>query len=452
MPQPHVPAFFVAGDSVAQQRPAENETLSGWPQHLPSFCTRRLDVFNFAHDARNAGNFLRDKAIHVLNLIRPGDLFLVAFGSTDQHVSRGDLYTSPEDYQDFLRRYVSLARERGAVPVIVTPVCQAEFAADGSVADTSDGYPLYARAVAEQTGAPLLDLHRITESLWRRLGPEATRAYFRWYDAGESEETPRGRVDTTNLNREGARRIAWLLAQETARLGLVPEAALSDPPEPLDLGERPRPAEPAPDAPLPDEAASNGIASRSVRNGSFITADANFAGTAARGITRVVFVEDAAVIGSTGVGPGGHWMWRRPVHWAGGQHRIGLYGLTEAEPTGRTALSFTVVDEVAAPRVTAPRPGRLTGPLPLLRGTATGARKVVVLVNGRWIGEAPVLADGAWQFQHPDPWPPGEHTLTFLALFNEVRSPATTHRLHVAELDALDSPLGPRPPSLADAR
>lgn len=221
-----VPALFVAGDSVTQQRAKDSDPLSGWPQHLPRFVVPEPPLFNFAQEGHNSSTFLRHRAATLVNLMRPGDLCLIALGNTDQQLGRDNWYVPPRVYRDNLRRFAAAVAERGGVPVVVTQLCPADFTEDGTVADTSGGYSEHARAAAVESGVPLLDLHRLTTQLWQELGPEETRRHFRWYDAGGHPDFPAGRIDALHLNRAGAWRVAQRVAAELVRLEVLSEHAL----------------------------------------------------------------------------------------------------------------------------------------------------------------------------------------------------------------------------------
>src|SRR5690606_39169648 len=51
-----------------------------------------------------------------------GDIVIIQFGHNDASVNKGERYTSLPGYREFLRLYVSQSLEKGAIPVLVTPV------------------------------------------------------------------------------------------------------------------------------------------------------------------------------------------------------------------------------------------------------------------------------------------------------------------------------------------
>ncbi|WP_425836954.1 GDSL-type esterase/lipase family protein [Streptomyces fractus] len=429
-----VPALFVAGDSVTQQRAKDSEPLSGWPQHLPRFVAPEPPLFNYAQEGHNSSTFLRQRAATLVNLMRPGDLCLIAFGHTDQQLGRDDWYVPPREYRDNLRRFATVVTERGGVPVVVTPLCPADFTEDGTVADSARGYSEHARAAAVESGAPLLDLHRLTTQLWQELGPEETRRHFRWYDAGVHPVLPAGKIDSLHLNRAGAWRVAQRVAAELVRLEVLSEDALrAVPPDAPELPAHPRRTADA----FPLHADLTGTAPGRIKvrgpcAGRHIVPAQKFAGVADRALTRIGFYLDGSRVGATRIGPKGQWIWRRTTYWPPGEHVLTLVGQgADGALTAPVDHPVHVVDALEAPRVTMPRPGRLSGGHPFIRGRAPHASAVVLFDGERRIGRTPVHADGSWSFLGEEPWHAGEHHLNVVAVFGPLVSPATAHTVSV---------------------
>ncbi|MFJ9086246.1 GDSL-type esterase/lipase family protein [Streptomyces sp. NPDC102384] len=443
-----VPALFVAGDSVTQQRAKDSDPLSGWPQHLPRFVVPEPPLFNFAQEGHNSSTFLRHRAATLVNLMRSGDLCLIALGNTDQQLGRDNWYVPPRVYRDNLRRFAAAVAERGGVPVVVTQLCPADFTEDGTVADTAGGYSEHARAAAVESGVPLLDLHRLTTQLWQELGPEETRRHFRWYDAGGHPDFPAGRIDALHLNRAGAWRVAQRVAAELVRLEVLSEHALrAVSPEAPELPDHPgRTAETFPLHSDRTGTAPGRIKIRGPRAGRRIAPAQKFTGVADRTLTRIGFYLDGSRIGATLIGPKGEWTWRRTTHWPPGEHVLTLVGqLADGVLTAPVDHPVHVVDALEAPRVTMPRPGRLSGGHPCIRGRAPHASAVVLFDGERRIGRAPVRADGSWSFLGEEPWHAGEHHLSVVAVFGPLVSPAAAHTVSVHDLGRSQPSPWPQP-------
>jgi pectinesterase len=208
--------IFVAGDSTASTYPQDRWPRAGWGQALEVFTTRRVQVDNRAWSGASSKSHT-DKGVldAIAARIEPGDWLLISFGHNDQKVedpARGtDPYTS---YQRYLRGYIDVARQHGANPVLVTSVERRRFR-DGRPVETLGKYPEAMRALADEEGVPLIDLHAASLDLWTRLGEEATKNYFLWLDPGH-DNYPDGIEDNTHFQAKGAIGVARLVAKAAA--------------------------------------------------------------------------------------------------------------------------------------------------------------------------------------------------------------------------------------------
>jgi len=204
--------IYVVGDSTAASYAVGEIPRAGWGQALPLFLHPETVVANEAVSASSSKSFAdAGRLDRILAVIRPDDVLLISFGHGDasQDPTR---HTDPwTTYQEQLCRYVTGARAVRALPVLVTPVERRRFTADG-VAYLSHGeYPDAMRALAAVTCTPLIDLTALSFTLWSRLGPEATKDYFLWLDAGGSPRFPSGISDDTHLQAHGAIEVARLV-------------------------------------------------------------------------------------------------------------------------------------------------------------------------------------------------------------------------------------------------
>ena len=245
--RPRRRTVYVAGDSTAATWATADMPKAGWGQALPVFLRPEIDVVNEALSGASSKSFVDlGRLDRILAAIRPGDLLLVSFGHNDEKSEDPARYTEPwSTFQDYLRRYLDGARAAEAQPVLVTPVERRRFTADG-VAYLSHGeYPDAMRALAADTRTPLIDLTALSFALWGSLGPEATKDYFLWLDAGESPNYPDGVADNTHFSAHGAIEVARLVVSAGRMLPGRDGRALHDPTIPDDVLTWPptRPAE-----------------------------------------------------------------------------------------------------------------------------------------------------------------------------------------------------------------
>jgi len=229
--------IYVAGDSTAATYAVADVPRAGWGQALPVFLRPEIRVVNEALSGASSKSFADlGRLDRILAAIRPGDLLLVSFGHNDEKVADPARYTEPwTTFQEYLRRYLDGARAGGALPVLVTPVERRRFTADGTPYLSHGEYPDAMRALAADTGTPLIDLTALSFALWGELGVEKSKGHFLWLDAGTSPNYPDGVADNTHFQAHGAIEVARLVAAAGRMLPDRDRRALCDPDIPDDV-------------------------------------------------------------------------------------------------------------------------------------------------------------------------------------------------------------------------
>ncbi len=106
----------------------------------------------------------------VLKTMNSGDYVFIQFGHNDEVPSKVGRYTTPEEFQANLRRYVMDTRKKGALPVLLTPVSRRSFE-NGELVDSHEHYAQLVREVAQSDDVPLIDMHYLMSAeLVRNLG------------------------------------------------------------------------------------------------------------------------------------------------------------------------------------------------------------------------------------------------------------------------------------------
>ncbi|MFJ1750776.1 rhamnogalacturonan acetylesterase [Streptomyces sp. NPDC088116] len=206
---------YIAGDSTAADKYATAAPETGWGMALPFLLGRHLRVSNHAMNGRSSKSFIDEGLLApILRVIRPGDVLLVQFGHNDEKTADPTRHTEPwTTYQEYLKRYVKGAAERGARPVLLTSVERRRYDAAGNALATHGDYPAAMRALAAGLRIPVLDIQAASLALWQRMGAEATKAYFNWLQPGESPNYPDGASDNTHFRPPGAIAVARLVAR-----------------------------------------------------------------------------------------------------------------------------------------------------------------------------------------------------------------------------------------------
>ena len=195
-----------------------------------------VTVLNYAVGGASTLNYLPlPQYAQMKETLGKGDYLFIQFGHNDEATTdkRGtypglDKDTLDENGKDpqgrysyeflLMKYYVQLARDKGAVPVLITPI---------TVLGT-DYLPYYERhipyqnamkALAAENNIPLIDMTTKTVELYNKLyqtgGSDATKKMHCYTNAAKTV------LDHTHLSEYGAATIAPIIANETKTLGLT---------------------------------------------------------------------------------------------------------------------------------------------------------------------------------------------------------------------------------------
>lgn len=215
--------IFLAGDSTVTDQQADGFPYAGWGQMLPALIKADAAVANFALSGRSSKSFIAEGQLEqIWALIKPHDYLLIQFGHNDQKLD-DERHTDPfTTYKATLKQYIDGARQRQAIPILVTPVHRRFFDGEGRLLDTHGDYLTAMKELAASEDTPLIDLAARSKALFEELGPEETKAVFMWTLPGEFANFPNGTEDNTHFQEQGGIRIAGLVAEGLKDLQLNP--------------------------------------------------------------------------------------------------------------------------------------------------------------------------------------------------------------------------------------
>ena len=215
--------IYVCGDSTAASYNPEETRMVGWGQLLGDFLPG-VTVVNLSMAGRSTKTFLAEGRLEPAGQADPGDLVLIQFAHNDENEKKPERYTAPwTEFTDNLKVFIRFAREHGAAPVLLTPICMRVWQ-DGKLQPTHGEYPAAMRAVSEETGTPLIDLYTESFRIVESMGEEGSKALFMHFAPGEDPAYPDGSEDNAHTKRAGAERFAEAAARGLKALGLVPQA------------------------------------------------------------------------------------------------------------------------------------------------------------------------------------------------------------------------------------
>lgn len=216
----------VADYSLEENYRSQRYPIMGWGQVLQAFMASdslksvrhiiRKDsviVEDRARGGRSTRSFFEEgRWSEIYRSLSPGDVVMIQFGHNDASVNKGERYTSLPGYKEFLRLYVSQSREKGAIPILLTPVARNYPWKDGRLGNTHGAYPEAMKAVAEETGAYLIDLNELSMNYFSAKGQDyTTTTYFMNFPPGLYEGYPEGSRDNTHFQPAGATAVASLV-------------------------------------------------------------------------------------------------------------------------------------------------------------------------------------------------------------------------------------------------
>lgn len=214
--------IYLAGDSTVSDYPTTIFPRTGWGQMLPAMFDEQVKIRNYAKPGRSSKSFIREGRLNwILNSIQKGDYLFIQFGHNDAKYRYQSLYTNPNTtYKTNLKKYIEGAREKGAFPVLITPVQKMSFSDQGIALETHGRYPDAMKALAREENVPLIDLSEMSKSLYQQLGPVQTKKLFLWLKPGEYPNFPDGARDAIHFQKYGAEQIAQLVVKGIEELHL----------------------------------------------------------------------------------------------------------------------------------------------------------------------------------------------------------------------------------------
>ena len=209
---------FIAGDSTASEYGPERAPRQGWGQQLQSFLDPDAwQVHNHAQSGRSSRSFIEQGWLDGIDKdLRRGDVLLIQFGHNDAKLEDPSRYNEPrEAFPMWLMRYVSLARERGATPLLITPVARRKFDR-GQLLDTHGLYTQAVRDLAVREKVGLIDLNASSSDWLRALGDEPSKLFF--MHVPEARTPDQAQTDDTHFQERGAVAMACLVVDGWKKL------------------------------------------------------------------------------------------------------------------------------------------------------------------------------------------------------------------------------------------
>lgn len=209
---------YLAGDSTVTDQ--DVEPWASWGQFITNYFDSNIVVANYAYSGSSLSSFKNSNRLKkILSEIKKGDYLFVEFGHNDEKI-KGAGNGAWESYSDLLTKFVQSAKDKGAIPVLVTPTQRRFFNENGTLKETHGDFPAAMRAVAQKNDIALIDLTKITKQLYEAWGDDDSRKAFVQYPANTFPGQEKALDDNTHFNSFGANEIALCVLQGIRELDI----------------------------------------------------------------------------------------------------------------------------------------------------------------------------------------------------------------------------------------
>jgi len=208
---------FLVGDSTMANKLPGDAPETGWGMVFQDFFDGQgIKIENTAMNGRSTKSFISEgRWAAVTKNMKAGDWVFIQFGHNDSKDKDTSRYAGANtDYKKNLIRFVNETLAKGGKPVLVTPVMRRRFDETGKFFDTHGDYPSAVKAVAKDLKVPLIDLHKLSETVISAHGAEGSKALFLHLEGGYYAKFPKGIIDDTHFSNYGAHIMAGLVAKE----------------------------------------------------------------------------------------------------------------------------------------------------------------------------------------------------------------------------------------------
>lgn len=194
---------YTIGDSTVKNGDGSGSNGQwGWGAFLGDYLKDDVRVINMARGGRSSRTYIEEGLWdQVKSRLKPGDYVLLQFGHNDGGPfntgrARATLKGNGEETLDvvmverptndtvtihtygwYIRQYIREAREKGAIPVVVSLIPRNDWR-DGKVIRNNESYALWAMQAAEQENALFIDLHNLVCDKYDVMGQAMVAPYY----------------------------------------------------------------------------------------------------------------------------------------------------------------------------------------------------------------------------------------------------------------------------------
>jgi len=213
-----IKTLFIAGDSTVTDQ--DLEPWASWGQYFSNYFSTDVVVANYACSGLALSSFKSGNRLEkILHIIQPGDYLFIEFGHNDEK-AKGEGKGAWGEYTTLLKEYVTSTREKGGIPVLITPTQRRRFNDNGTLNPTHGEFPDAMRKVAQELQVPLIDVTNMTTAMYESWDDELSKKAFVFYPANTFPGQTKALADNTHFGSFGANEVAKCVVQGIRDLNL----------------------------------------------------------------------------------------------------------------------------------------------------------------------------------------------------------------------------------------
>ncbi|HKJ41810.1 MAG TPA: rhamnogalacturonan acetylesterase [Sunxiuqinia sp.] len=230
------PTVYIIGDSTVKHGRGDGAGGHwGWGDPIVQyFDTTKIDVENHALGGTSSRTY-RTKGLwdDVLRELQPGDYVIMQFGHNDNGPlnddfrARGTIHGIGEESQEidnmlthkhetvhsygwYIRQYIIEAKEKGANPIVISPIPR-NIWKDGKVVRNDEDYGKWSHEVADQEEVPWINLNHKMAAVMDKMGADSVMGDL-FLKSDHTHTTAKGAVLAASLIVQGIREApdCWL--------------------------------------------------------------------------------------------------------------------------------------------------------------------------------------------------------------------------------------------------
>lgn len=218
--------IFLAGNSTVTDQ--DCSPWASWGQMITEHLNNEVVIANYAESGSSLAAFKgAGRLDKVLSLMQEGDYLFIEFGHNDQK-RKGEGIGPWVSFTYLLNEFITKTREKGGIPILVTPTQRRSFDKKGIIQLTHGDYPAAMRKVAIEREVPLIDVHKMSKELYETWGINESKLAFVHYPAHTFPGQDKELKDNTHFNEFGANEIASCVLQGIIDLKLPIQKFISN--------------------------------------------------------------------------------------------------------------------------------------------------------------------------------------------------------------------------------